>query len=278
MIRIRSGAFILFVSLWAAHGAADMKGSFRYGSVHFEPVDSFAFQMLVLSEDAPVTTIALTSFKIDREAVMAAINPLNSLYSQAEVQTGNLVVLQILRPDRCEASAFLVGGERPLALGFGSFQAKTLTSTASRIAGKCFTPKPEKRLDKEVEIQLSYDLPIAVIPKPVPLPDGGGEPGLQYMALIKAIQASDWDGAHLHIREGELPETRKEASESNYFENLSLNYPKSATVTGGLIKGSKAQLNVRGINHDGRNIKGSVALKKVGDAWRVVDQQFFGRD
>ena len=52
----------------------------------------------------------------------------------------------------------------------------------------------------------------------------------------------------------------------------------SATVTGGLMKGDRAQIDVAGSNHDGRKIKGVVALKKVGSNWRVVDQQFYGTE
>ncbi|MGZ7040062.1 MAG: hypothetical protein ACXVJO_17935, partial [Thermoanaerobaculia bacterium] len=214
------------------------------------------------------------SFKIDRAAVMAAIDPDNSLYAQTENLSGNSVWMWSLKPDRCNVRAFLASGDRPQEIDFGSFPGKVRSSTGSLIAGECFTDRPQKNFDEEYEFRLSYDTPITALVKPSPLPAGGGEPGAQYLALVKAIQAADWDVAHLHVREGELPDTRQKVAESNYFENLAANYPKSATVTGGLMKGDLAQINIRGTHHDGQKIEGVVALKKVGKDWRVVDQQF----
>ncbi len=278
MTRLRPGTLLFLALLLAAHTAADtMKGSFRFGKVRFEPVDALAYQVDVSGEKKPMTIVALTSFKIDRPAVLAAIDPMNSFYAQSG-ESGNFVLVRMVAPDRCGVFAFLSEGPRPQEIDFGSFPAKTLASTSSRVAGECFTKKPEKMFDDEYEFRLSYDVPITAIPKPTALPAGGGEPGSQYLALVKAIQAADWDGAHLHVREGELPDTRKKVSESNYFENLSLNYPKSATVTGGLMKGDRAQLEIQGASHDGRKITAVVALKKVGNDWRVVGQQFFSRE
>jgi hypothetical protein len=262
--------------LAAPLAAADpIKGSFQFGQIRFEPVDILAFQADV-GEKAPVTFVVVTSFKIDRAAVIAAIDPGNSLYAQAENNQGNTVMLVAMSPERCRVKALLAAGDRPQDIDFGSFPSKTSVSSDSRIAGECFTPTPEKKFDDDLDFHLSYDTPLTVIAKPTPLPAGGGEPGAQYLALVKAIQAADWDVAHLHVREGELPDTRKKVAESNYFENLAANYPKSATVTGGLMKGDRAHLDIRGIHQDGHKIEGVVALKKVGSDWRVVDQQFYG--
>ena len=277
MIQFRPGTFLLLSLLVAAHATAGpIKNSFHFGHVRFEPVDVLAYQTEVSGEKAPVTIAVLTSFKIDRTAVMAAINPDNALYAQAENDKGNVVWIWFLSPDRCNVKAFLAAGDRPQNIDFGSFPAKTPSSTGSHIAGECFTQKPGKIFDDDYEFRLAYDTPITAIVKPTTLPAGGGEPGAQYLALVKAIRAADWDVAHHHVREGELPETRKKVAESNYFENLSMNYPKSATVTGGLMKGDRAHLDIRGTHHDGHKIEGVVALKKVGNDWRVVDQQFYG--
>ena len=257
--------------------AADMvKGSFHFGKVRFEPVDAFAYQVDVNGEKAPATIVALTSFKIDRAAVLAAIDPVNAFYAQSG-EKGNFMMVRIISPERCSVAGFLAEDQQQIDLG--GFPAKNTVSTSSRVAGECFTKQPEKSFNNEYDFRFSYDVPITAIPKPTTLPAGGGEPGSQYLSLLKAIQASDWDGAHLHVAEGELPDTKQKASQSNYFQNLSLNYPKaSATVTGGLMKGDRAQIDVAGSNHDGRKIKGVVALKKVGSNWRVVDQQFYGTE
>jgi len=266
--------------LVAAHVSADtIKGSFRFGPVKFEPVDAFAYRVDVEGEKEPMTIVAMTSYKIDRAAVLAAIDPIQSFYAQTGGGTGNFVLVRIVAPDKCGIFAGLTTGDRPqdIDLSSSKFPAKN-TSSPTRIAGECFMKAPAKFFDDEYEFHFTYDVPITAIPKPTVLAAGGGDPGTQYVALVKAIQASDWDGAHLHVAEGELPATKKKASESNYFENLQLNYPKNVTVTGGLTKGDRAQLDVRGTSHDGRKITGVVMLKKNGSDWHVLDQQFYGTE
>ena len=259
---MRPVAWVVLAFLFAA------PSSFRYASVQFTPVDSIAF-------DADGTVVALTSFKIDRPSVMAAINPVDSLVAQTQ-ESGNVILIRPLPDDRCEVSAFLAATQQ--SLGLGKFAGKTTSSDAKRVAGECATSKPEKMFDDEYEFHLTYDVPITAIPKPSALPAGGGEPGAQYLALVKAIQSSDWSVAHLHTPEGALPDTREKTLQSNYFENLALNYPKSATITGGLVKGDRARIELTGLHHDGHKVRGTVAMKKVGANWRVTDQAFFGME
>jgi hypothetical protein len=279
LARPRPRFLLLLALFFTAQVSADtMKGNFRFGKVKFEPVDAFAYQAEVAGEKTPQTIVALTSYKIDRAAVLAAIDPVQSFYAQTGGGTGNFVLVRIVAPDRCSVFAGLTTGERPQDINLGKFPAKNTTSTSTRITGECSMKAPEKMFDDEYDFRLSYDVAITAIPKPTTLSAGGGEPGSQYVALVKAIQASDWDVAHLHVGEGVLPDTKKKTAESNYFENLQLNYPKTVTVTGGLMKGDRAQLDLRGTNHDGRTITGVVVLTKAGSNWRVVDQQFYGTE
>jgi len=241
--------------------------TFHFGKVRFEPVDTIAYQA-----DGS-TIVALTSFKIDRPAVIAAIDAGNALYAQS-ADGGNFVLVRIIGPDKCGVGGFL--GATMQSIDLGSFPAKTTASTATRIAGECWVNKPGKMFDDEYDFHLSYDVPITAIPKPTTLTAGGGEPGKQYLALVKAIQSNDWNVAHDRLRSDEVPQDKpKAAAMKDYFESVSLNYPKSATVAGGLMKGDRARLDIKGIDHDGKKIKGVVALKKTGDVWRVMDQNLF---
>ena len=107
-------------------------------------------------------------------------------------------------------------------------------------------------------------------------PDRAGPPRVP-IALISAIRTADWDAAHLHLRQDEVPKTAPKASEmKSYFDGLALNYPKSAAVTGGLIKGDQAQLEIAGTNNEGKKIKGDLLKKKVAGNWRVVDMSLYG--
>src|ERR1051326_7765112 len=239
--------------------------TFHFGKVNFEPADALAYQV------EGTTVVALTSYKIDRPALLAAIDPVNALYAQT-ADGGNFLVVYILSKERCAVAGFLGKTQQQLDLG-SSFAAKNV-ATKDHIAGECWTKKPEKMFDDEYDFHLSYDVPITTIPKPTTLTAGGGEPGAQYLALVKAIQSNDWEVARARLRSDEVP-PEKPSDLKQYFEGVSLNYPKTATVTGGQMKGDRARLDLKGVDHDGKKIKGAVALKKTGDVWRVMDQNFF---
>ena len=56
---------------------------------------------------------------------------------------------------------------------------------------------------------------------------------------------------------------------------MALNYPKTAVVVGGLIKGGRAQLEIQGTDNDGKKIKGDFFMKKIAGNWRVLDQNLY---
>jgi hypothetical protein len=270
MLRMRLGIALLVLCspLLAANG------SFHFGKVKFEPVDAFAFQVDTKDPAKPITVVALTSFKIDRPAVVDAIDPGNALVVQT-AEAGNVVFVRLVPPDRCGIAGYLASTGKQIDLG-ESFSAKTTASSASRIAGECASTKPGKMFDDAYDFRLPYDTAITAIPKPAPIPADGGEPGKTYLALVKAIQSSDWDVAHVRLPKDQVPEARPKTSEmKNFFEGLALNYPKTAKVTGGLMKGDRANIEIRGIDHDGKKIKGTVAMQKVSGQWRVLDQSMY---
>lgn len=266
-------AFLFSVSPSFADAA---KGSFRFGKVRFEPVDVLAYRVQPAGTAKPVTLVALTNFKIDRAAVNEAIDPTNALLDQTSPdQTRDLVIVRLLDSNKCGLAGFLSQNQQQIDLG-ESFVSKVTQSTDAHVAGECSTSKPGKMFDDVYEFRLPYDVPITVIPKPTPLAAGGGEPGAAYLKLVKAIQAADWDGAHLHLRPEEVPQSRPAASEmKDYFHGLALNYPKTATVTGGFVKGNRAQLDIRGTDIEGKKLTGGVALEKAGGQWRVLAQNYY---
>jgi hypothetical protein len=258
--------------------ADEAKGTFQFGKATFQISNAVAYQKDGKDPKKPVTMVILADFKIDQPALIDAIDPANALMTQvAKNQGGNFVMLTLASPDRCGVWAFLDTGKQ-IDLG-DTFPTKTTTS-ATRVAGQCSTSKPEKTLFGDAyEFHLSYDVPLTAIAKASPVPAGGGEPGSALIALIKAIQAADWDAAHLHLREEEVPKTAPKPSEmKEYFDGLALNYPKSAAVTSGVIKGDQAQLEIEGTNNEGKKIKGEFLMKKVAGNWRVVDQSLYGSE
>ena len=255
-------------------------GTFQVGKANFRVSNAMAYQREGKDPKKPVTMVVLADFKIDQVAAMDAIDPANALMTQvAKNQAGNFVMVTLASPDRCGVWAFLDTGKQ-IDLGGDSFPAKTTTSTPARIAGECFTSKPGKTLFDDVyDFHLTYDVPITAFPKASAVPAGGGEPGRVLLALVTAIGASDWDAARLHLREEEVPATApKGAERMRFFEVLAMNYPKSATVTGGLMKGDNAVLEIEGTDHDGKKIKGEFVMKKAAGNWRVVDQSLYSSE
>ena len=253
--------------------AAD-NGNFHFGKVKFEPTDTFAYQVESKDPAKPMTIVVVTDFKIDRPAVLAAINTPGAFVMQTG-EKGSFVLVRLVAADKCGVGGFLAPTQQEIDLG-DSFPAKTTASTASRIAGECWTSKPGKMFEDAYDFHLSYDVPITVIPKPTSLPAGGGEAGAAFVALVKAIQDANWDAANTHLRTDEVPPTPPKAAEMKiYFKGLELNYPKTATVTGGLMKGDRANIDIRGTNHDGNKITGIVALKKIDGQWRVLEQNYY---
>lgn len=277
MTRLRATLAALLLLGSATSFAADIaKGTFHLGNVHFEPVDAFAYQEATSDPAKPLTIVMLANFKIDRSAVLEAINTPGSLIEQSQNSKDNaFLIVRVVSPERCGVFAFLNQAQRQIDLS-NSFAAKGVTVTASRVAGECATTKREKMFDDAYDFHLSYDVPLTAIPKPTTLTAGGGEPGAVYAGLVKAIQAADWNAAHLLLPPDQVPQTRPKPSEmKGYFHDLGLNYPKTVTVLGGLQKGDRANIEIRGTNNENKKITGTVAMKKVASGWQVVDQNFY---
>jgi hypothetical protein len=281
MTRLRTTTLIalLILGTTASLAADGAKGTFHFGNLHFEPVDAFAYQDTSSDPAKPLTIVLLANFKIDRTAALNAIDTPGALIEQSgKTDGGAFLVLRVVSADRCGIYAFLNQAQRQIDLS-NSFAAKGVTVTASRVAGECATTKPEKMFDDAYDFHLSYDVPLTAIPKPTTLASGGGEPGAAYTVVVKAIQAADWNAAHLLLPPDQVPETKPKPSEmKGYFHDLGLNYPKTANVAGGLMKGDSARIEISGTNSEGKKIKGTVAMKKVASGWQVVDQSFYGAD
>jgi hypothetical protein len=279
MNRLRTLPALALLLLAGTAAADDAHGTFQFGKAKFQIVNAMAWQRDGKDPKNLVTVVAAADFKIDQPAVIAALEPANALIAQiVKAERGNFVIITLAPAGHCAIFAFLDTGKQ-IDLG-DSFPAKTTTSTASRITGDCSTSKPEKTLFGDpYEFHLAYDLPITPMPKPSALPAGGGEPGHVFVALIDAIRANNWDAAHLHLREDEVPKTAPKPSEKKeYFEGLALNYPKTVVVTGGRIKGEQAQLQIEGSKYGGGKIKGDIAMKRVGGNWRVADMSLYGAE
>ena len=272
-IHIVMGAAIL--GLAAGAQADEIRGTFHFGKTRFTPKDALAFQVDGKEPGKPMTVVVLTDFKIDRPAALAAIDTTNAIIGQIYLQqSGNAAFVTLATEGQCGVSGFFEGFR---SVGLGErFTAKTTASTASRVAGTCATDEPGKMFDDTYDFRLSFDLPVTAIPKPTTLPAGGGEPGAAYLTLVAAIQAADFRTASRHLPADQVRHPAPTPSEAkDYFHGLALNYPQTAKVTGGLVKGDLARVEVEGVNYEGKKIKGGVAVRKTAGVWQVVDQSYY---
>src|SRR6266550_2371146 len=145
MMRGRPGtllgvALLFSLSVLPLGAASSGKGTFHFGKTTFEPIDTFAYQVDTKDPAKPMTIVVLSNFKIDRPAVLEAIDPVGAFVMQA-ADKGSFVMVRMVAPDRCGVSGLLGPTQQQIDLG-ESFTAKTTASTASRIAGECATTKP----------------------------------------------------------------------------------------------------------------------------------------
>ena len=87
---------------------ATQSGTFHYGKVKFEPIDSFAYQAETQQSAKPLTIVVLTDFKIDRPAVLAAINTPGAFVLQSG-EKGSFAMLRLVAPEKCGVAGFLAG-------------------------------------------------------------------------------------------------------------------------------------------------------------------------
>ena len=91
---------VALLSLSVSPLIASQSGTFHYGKVKFEPVDSFAYQAEAQQSARPLTIVVLTDFKIDRPAVLAAINTPGAFVLQTG-EKGSFAMLRIVAPQKC---------------------------------------------------------------------------------------------------------------------------------------------------------------------------------
>src|SRR5438309_4957600 len=111
---------------------ATQSGTFHYGKVKFEPIDSFAYQAETQQSGKPLTIVVLTDFKIDRPAVLAAINTPGAFVLQSG-EKGSFAMLRLVAPEKCGVAGFLASTQQQFDLG-DSLTAKMTVSTPSRVA------------------------------------------------------------------------------------------------------------------------------------------------
>ena len=222
------------------------------------------------------TVVIFASVPLDCAAADAGFSPQSALESSISEQRGAIVVMT-LDPEGTRANGYWRSIEPSDGFSFGGQGELTFVRRDdTRVEGRYRTLKPEDFFDKTFE----FDLPFAVdllagSLSGTPLPKNGGEPGKVYLAYLKAVDKKDpvqlqkWTTA---ARAAEIKEQAEGGYFAETFEYRRSSELKTATITGGLVKGNKARLDVSGVTHDGDKSRGPIYLVQENGAWKVESQ------
>ena len=272
---------ILAVSLtfplasFAAKPAPKPKGPFfRLDKITSTFAHACGFRVASPEKGAPPRRmVILSSVPVDCAAADLDFDPVKAVEAEVEAKKGAYVSLHLQTdPERADGNwrsiepsdGFSFGGQGKLTFALNDDR---------RVEGRYSTEKPEPFFDKTYE----FDLPFAVdllagSLSGTPLPKGGGEPGKAYQAYMKAVAKKDAAALQKAVhgpRAQEIAEQVKAGIWAEVFEvTRSLEF-ETATISGGLIRGDRAALEIEGKSFDGDKFRGRVFLVQENGAWKV---------
>lgn len=280
MLRTRTlGVLALFLvfpfAIFAAKPAAKPKGPhFRLDKITSTFTHACGFR--VASPDKAGTTrrmVVLSSVPVDCAEADRDFDPVEAVEAAVEAKKGAYVSLHLQTdPERADGSWRSV--EPSDGFSFGGQGKLTFTRNDDRrVEGRYYTEKPESFFDKTYE----FDLPFAVdllagSLSGTPLPKGGGEPGKVYQAYMKAVAKKDpvaLQKVVVKARAEEIAEQVEGEIWATVFDAVRSLEFETATISGGLIRGDRAALDIEGKSFDGDKFRGRVFLIQENGAWKV---------
>lgn len=221
----------------------------------------------VANPEAPGSTqvaVVLASKPLDCAAFNAGFTPVEDAEKAIESQKGAIAVLT-LSPGGDSVNGSWHSWEPFDTFGFGGQGELKLTkNTATRVEGRHSTKEPSAFFDKTFEFDFKFAADVldgAVAG--TALPKGGGEPGAAYQAYLKALAKNDKLASAKKLVLPEYASTLEWTHEMEF---------KDATISGGLMKGNRAALDVSGKSFDGDKTQGRVYLLNEGGTWKVADK------
>src|SRR5262245_38583501 len=165
----------------------------------------------------------------------------------------------------------------------GTFKAELSINTADTVAGRIFTPAPVKTRDgTRYSVDLTFS---AIVTKPAAgtaLPAGGGEPGKALAAFLAARDKKDWPALKAALAPSAAQRFVKRYNDDT--ENLTdmldtLNFwipARDVKITGGLLMGDAATIDVEGAMASGVKALSLVRLIKAASGWAFQDAAMAG--
>jgi hypothetical protein len=233
-----------------------------YATTKTNPFDKKKTDVVVIALDRELTPEVL----FDEFEMMRATDGANGFSAEIDDE-GSVISGQIFSPNFQKMNSFS---------STGSQKAELTTRTADRIAGRVWLPKPDDFFGNKYEYSATFDIPMSKKPAPVarkgtPLPAGGGEPAKAYQAYRKAMKAADFASLKKMI----VPEMVKQMDDPEFkqmFPMIQEMQPKNITITGGVMDGNDATLDV--LNKDEKNSLGTITMVKMNGAWMLKKESW----
>jgi hypothetical protein len=233
-----------------------------YAMTKANPFDKAKTDVVIIAIDRELTPETL----FDEFEMMKATDGANGFTAQID-EEGKIISGQIFSPNFQKMQSFS---------SVGMQEAKLTSRTADRVAGKVFLPAEADFFDNKYLYSATFDLPILRKPTPAarkgtPLPKGGGEPAKAYEAYRKAMKSADFAS----LRKMIVPEMAQQMDDPEFKEMFPMiqgMQPKKVTITGGVVDGDSATLDV--LNPEEKNSKGTISMVKLKGAWLLKKESW----
>jgi hypothetical protein len=248
-----------------AFAASTGSGSFRLDKVKSTFNSACGYRLP--NADAPGSTqvaVILASKPLDCARFNASFTPLEDAETAIAEQGGATATLKIA-PSGDSVSGNWRSADPSDGFSFGGQgEVKLTKNTDTRVEGTHRTKKPESFFDKTFEFDFKFAVDVlGGALEGTPLPKGGGEPGKAFTAYTKALVKKDEAAVKRLAAEGHAPSLE-------WGRDYEL---KEATISGGLLKGTVAALDVEGTTFAGDKQRGRVFMVQEGGTWKVRERK-----
>ena len=230
--------------------------------------------------------IILSSAPVNVAKAVADLSPHTTIINDPALKDANYVLLWIKSDGKVSMNAtFSKSMTQYLERtdSGGTFKADLTTNTADKVAGRIYTTAPVKTRDGATYgVDLTFSAPVTKAAGGTALAAGGGEPGKALTAFFAARDKKDWPALKAALSPSATQRFVKSYNDDK--ENLTdmldtLNFwmpAKDVKITGGMLMGETAVLDVEGTLASGVKALSLVRLIKTPSGWVFDDAVMAG--
>lgn len=256
------------VLLAIAAVAGSASGEFKAGTrPPIQPKYAAAYETRD-QRDARKTAIevVLSDAPVDVAAAVDALDPHTVVINDPALKDHNYVLLWVRPGNDVSMNATYSETMTQFIDMTPTLSAEIGANTAEKVAGHVFTPKPVKTMDGEVySADLTFSAPVTHAAAGTRLAAGGGEPGTALKALLAAVASKNWPGIQRNVS-ARNREMFDGAADAIRFLGISLP-KKAAKITGGILRGDAATLEVESELYEGQKGLYLVRMIRVDGKW-----------